>query len=138
MWVIIVWLFFTAVVAAAADARGRSGAAWFIVALIFSPLIGLICVLAFPNLKHQRLLEAAIAQRSAPMRLPSQLPKAGLGGKADRVTIDRTPRPFEPDGVYAGIPYRVADDGSIHAIMQGSLVRFRDFDKFTGAMGPAA
>jgi hypothetical protein len=139
MLILICWSFFTAVVAAAADARGRSGAAWFFVAFFFSPLIGLIALLAFPNLKHQRLLEAAAAQRgsSQPPALPPPLPKAGFGGRADRVTMDRSQRPFEPDGVYAGIPYRVVDDGSIHAIMQGSLVRFRDFEKFTGAMGSA-
>jgi hypothetical protein len=49
--------------------------------------------------------------------------------------LDRTPRPFEPDGVLAGVPYRVADDGSILAVMQGATVRFQDFEKFTGALG---
>jgi hypothetical protein len=43
---------------------------------------------------------------------------------------------FDPDGVLGGIPYRVADDGSIHAIMQGATVRFSDFDRFTGAIDP--
>jgi len=33
------------------------------------------------------------------------------------------------DGVYAGVPYRVAPDGSIDAIMHRAMVRFRDFDK---------
>jgi len=34
-----------------------------------------------------------------------------------------------------GFQYRVAPDGSIDAIMQGTMVRFRDFDKFTGSIG---
>jgi hypothetical protein len=138
MLIFIVWLVFTGVVAAAAEARGRSGLGWFFVAFFLSPLIGILLLLIFPNLKHERLLEAAISERGkvhpTPLPLPPPLPKASLGGRADRVTIDRTPRPFEPDGVYAGVPYRVSDDGSIDAIVQGSMVRFRDFDKFTGAL----
>jgi hypothetical protein len=139
MLIFITWLIFTGVVAAAAEARGRSGVGWFFVASFVSPLIGILLLLVFPNLKHERLLEAAISERGkvgpAAIHLPPPpLPKASLGGRADRVTIDRTPRPFEPDGVYAGVPYRVVDDGSIDAIMQGSMVRFRNFDKFTGAL----
>lgn len=136
MLILIVWLILTGVVAAAADARGRSGAGWFFVAFFLSPLIGILLLLVFPNLKHERLLQAAISERGKvqPISLPPPLPKARLGGRADRVTVDRTPRPFEPDGVYAGVPYRVVDDGAIDAIMQGSMVRFRDFDKFTGAL----
>ncbi|HEY5504619.1 MAG TPA: hypothetical protein VIK28_05625, partial [Sedimentisphaerales bacterium] len=101
----------------------------FVLAVIISPLIGILFVLALPNLKHEALLR----QIARPERPPPQRP--GIGGKSTRVTVDRTPGPFEPDGVYAGVPYRVAADGSIDAIMQGAMVRFRDFDKFTGAMG---
>ncbi len=46
----------------------------------------------------------------------------------------RSPKPFEPDGVLAGFPYRVRPDGSIDVIMQGAAVRFRDFDKFNAAI----
>ncbi|PDT77153.1 superinfection immunity protein [Bradyrhizobium sp. C9] len=56
--------------------------------------------------------------------LPPPLPAAArLAGPA-----------FEPDGVLASVPYRVADDGSIEAVMQGMMVRFGDFDKFTNAV----
>jgi len=137
MFIFIFWLILTGAVAAAAEARGRSGAAWFFVAFFLSPLIGIVLLLLFPNLKHERLLEAAIAQRESGTRLPPPLPKASLGGRVDRITVDRTPRLFEPDGVYGGVPYRVAEDGSIHAIMQGATVRFHDFDKFTGVVGSA-
>ena len=37
--------------------------------------------------------------------------------------------PFEPDGVYAGIPYRVLPDGSIEAMMPGGLVKFKNMDQ---------
>jgi hypothetical protein len=38
--------------------------------------------------------------------------------------------PFEPDGIYAGIPYRVLETKAIGAMLSGSLVRFRDMDQF--------
>jgi len=129
MEIIVGWIIFAVVVGVAASARGRSGFGFFLLSLVLSPLIGILFVMAMPNLKHEDLLKQIAGRQPTPM------PKAQIGGKADRVTVDRTPRPFEPDGVFAGVPYRVADDGSIHAIMQGSMVRFRDFDKFTDALG---
>ena len=132
MGVLAFWLIAAIVVAIAADARGRSGIGWFVIAVFLSPLIGLVLVLVIPNLKIERTLAAgaALQRRNS----PPPMPVAAFGGKADRITVDRSPRPFEPDGVFNGVPYRVADDGSIHAIMQESIVRFRDFDKFTGAL----
>jgi hypothetical protein len=53
MWIFIFWIIFTGLVAAAADARGRSGAAWFCVAFFLSPLIAVVLLLIFPNLKHE-------------------------------------------------------------------------------------
>ena len=48
-------------------------------------------------------------------------------------------RPFEPDGVYAGIPYRVLPDASIEAMMPGGLVKFKDVDQLLAVVndGPA-
>lgn len=46
-----------------------------------------------------------------------------------------TARPFEPDGIHAGIPYRLMRDGSITAIIQGATVRFADDAKFSAATG---
>lgn len=40
------------VVAAVAQSRGRSGAAWFILALLISPLFALIAVAVMTNLRH--------------------------------------------------------------------------------------
>jgi hypothetical protein len=37
--------------------------------------------------------------------------------------------PFEPDGVYAGIPYRVHPDASIEAMLPGGLVKFKNLDQ---------
>ena len=118
------WLIFAIGVAVAATARGRSGGGWF----LLSPLVGLILVLLSPNLRQEQILLAG--------RSDAAPPRASIGGHASRVTVDRTPGPFEPDGVLAGFPYRVADDGSIEAIMQGAKVKFRDFEKFTSAINP--
>jgi hypothetical protein len=101
---------------------------WFILAVMISPLLGILFVLVLPNLKHEALLNG-LARRERPP------PRASIGVKSTLVSVDRTPQPFEPDGVYAGVPYRVAPDGSIDAIMQGAMVRFRDFDKFTASIG---
>src|SRR5262249_54460057 len=114
MEIVIGWLIFAIIVGVAANARGRDGAGWFFLAVIISPLLALILVLVIPNLRHEKLLtDLSNRDRS--------VPSSSIGGRASRVTVDRSPKPFEPDGVYAGYPYRVSHDGSIEAIMQGAL-----------------
>lgn len=126
MEIVLLWFGFAFIVAIAAGSRGRSGAGWFMLAVIISPLIALIVVLVMPNLRNEELLRRHSNG--------GQLQSVGPGGQSTRVSIDRSPQPFEPDGVYAGVPYKVNPDGSIHAIMQGATVKFRDFDKFVGAL----
>lgn len=41
--------------------------------------------------------------------------------------------PFEPDGVYNSIPYRVLRDDSIEAIMPGGPVKFQTMDQFVAS-----
>ena len=43
--------------------------------------------------------------------------------------------PFEPEGVYSSIPYRVLPDSSIEAMMPGGLVKFKNMDLFLAASG---
>jgi hypothetical protein len=124
---VLFWLIFAFVVAVAASARGRSGAAWFLVSIVLSPLIGLILVLVLPNLRHEQLLHTLAGRSAAP-------PRASLGGKATRVSIDRSDRPFTPDGIYAGAPYRAERDGSVTAMMSGGIVAFRSVEQFQAAM----
>jgi len=50
MEVFLLWLAFAIVVGIAASARGRSGLAWFLIAVLISPLIALIAVLVMRNL----------------------------------------------------------------------------------------
>lgn len=42
--IFILWLTFSAVVAMLASAFNRSGLVWFLVSVILTPLVGLICV----------------------------------------------------------------------------------------------
>jgi len=43
--------------------------------------------------------------------------------------------PFEPEGVYCNIPYRVLFDSSIEAMMPGGVVKFKNMDQFLAASG---
>ncbi len=45
--------------------------------------------------------------------------------------------PFESDGVYAGIPYRVLPDCSIEAMMPGGLVKFKNMDQLVDSAAGA-
>lgn len=128
MSIIIGWLILSAIVSVAASSRGRNGVLWFVIAVVTSPLIAILFVFALPNLKHEELL-SRLANREP------ERPLKTIGGHSSRVTVDRSPKPFEPDGALGGVPYRVAPDGSIHAIMQGALVKFGNFEQFTKAVG---
>lgn len=107
---VAIWLLLAVVVAIAARARGRNGFAFFFLAVIVSPLIGLLILLAFPNLRHERLL-------------------LKIAGRQEKNI------PFEPEGMYGDIPYRVTRNGAVEALMQGSVVRFKSADHMFNALG---
>lgn len=115
MSIIIGWLLLSAVVSIAASSRGRNGVFWFVIAVVTSPLIAFLFVFALPNLKQEATLER-IASGTNQQKLLHEIA-------------------MESDGALNGIPYRVATDGSIYAIMQGAPVKFADFEKFTKAVG---
>src|SRR4051794_38033499 len=46
--ILILWFVFAIMVGAAANARGRSGFGWFLLASIVSPLIAIVFLIAFP------------------------------------------------------------------------------------------
>ena len=52
----IAYFFVAGVVAAAASERGRSAVGWFFLALIITPVIGLLALIAFPRLDNQPTL----------------------------------------------------------------------------------
>ena len=45
--------------------------------------------------------------------------------------------PFEPEGVYCSIPYRVLPNNSIEAMLPGGLVTFKNMDLFLASSGSA-
>lgn len=49
--IVIVWLLFAAGVAWLASARGRSGAGWFLLAFLFSPLLSVVVLACLRDLK---------------------------------------------------------------------------------------
>lgn len=63
LWIFL-WLGLSIVTAVAANARGRSGIAWFFIAAIFSPLLGLVAVLVMRDLSA----EQASATRSEALK----------------------------------------------------------------------
>jgi hypothetical protein len=60
MTIILAWVLLAIVVGIAANSRGRSGAAWFFLAVIVSPLISGLLVLALPNRKPEQEREAEL------------------------------------------------------------------------------
>jgi phosphotransferase system glucose/maltose/N-acetylglucosamine-specific IIC component len=58
-----------------------------------------------------------------------------MARKGSTASANPTAQPFEPDGLHQGIPYRTAFDGSVEAIVQGTLVRFSDYNKFSKVTG---
>jgi hypothetical protein len=57
MWVAVAWLVLAIVVGVAASARGRSGANWFFLAVILSPLIAGLIVAMLPDLRTRQLMD---------------------------------------------------------------------------------
>lgn len=49
MEIVVVWLFFAALVGWAAGTKGRNGFGWFFIAILISPLIAAIIVLLVPR-----------------------------------------------------------------------------------------
>jgi len=48
LWLVL-WFLFSVLIGYGAKARGRDGLTWFLLALVLSPLIGLIGLLAVPS-----------------------------------------------------------------------------------------
>lgn len=133
MEAIAIWFFFALVVGLIAGAKGRSAAGWFVLACLISPLIAGVIVAALPNLKHEQMMERLVEAKTPHLAKPRS---KYLFGKISRVVIERDDA-FHPDGVYAGIPYKVGEKGTIDAVMQGRVVRFSNLDRFMSAVGKA-
>ena len=73
------WIGLSIVVAVAADTRDRSPIAWFIYAIIFSPLLGGLLLLALPNLANSFAAGGCIWRASC-----ASLKNAGGDGRSSR------------------------------------------------------
>jgi len=123
----VAWLTLALLVGAIAQARGRHGWAWGLLAAVVSPIIAVIGLLALPNLSQN---VGATARRF--VRTIETAKRAA--NAMSKPTAD-----LSADGVYAGIPYRVHHDGSIDAAMNVGVVRFKSMEHFLAAAsgGPA-
>ena len=101
---VVLWFAIAIIVGIAADTRGRNGFGWFTIAVLLSPLIAGLLLLALPRV--ERATKTALSQ----------------------------PQPaFKPEGVLKGFPYRLLEDGTVDAMMTGGLVHFRDMEQFRAA-----
>jgi hypothetical protein len=66
--IIFGWLMFTIIVAVAANTRGRNALGWGILAVLFSPLIAGLLLLALPNLRMEALLSGGSTSSFGPLR----------------------------------------------------------------------
>jgi hypothetical protein len=103
---VFIYFALAVIVGVAANTRGRSGIGWFLLAILISPLISGLLVLALPRI-----------ERSSPS-VPVELQQT---------------HSFEPGGILKGVPYRQRENGSVEAMMTGGLVRFRDMEQFRAA-----
>lgn len=60
LWWAALWLVLTVVVAFIASERGRSGAAYFLLSLFFSPVLAVLFLIAAPDLARKREHERAL------------------------------------------------------------------------------
>jgi hypothetical protein len=78
MAIVLGWIIFAVIVGVAASARGRNGFGFFLLSLMLSPLIGILFVMAMPNLKHESLLKQIADRTPAPIHFsPRQRRKSG-------------------------------------------------------------
>jgi hypothetical protein len=103
MQIALVWFLLAVVVGVAANTRGRFGFGWFLLAVVLSPLIAGLLVLALP--------------RTDTPALP----------RADAKAANT---PFTMEGAVAGIPYRRLAGGVVEAMMSGGTVRFNNMEQF--------
>ena len=102
--IIFTWIVFAIIVGIAADMRGRNGFGWFTIAILLSPLIAGLLLLALPCVEL-----------------------------ATKTALSQPQPAFKPEGVLKGLPYRLLEDGTVDAMMTGGLVHFRDMEQFRAA-----
>jgi hypothetical protein len=80
---VVGWVFFSAIVAVAAKARGRTGVGWFLLSIIISPLFALILVMALPSVILRGRMRVDIYDGKTPLyrrvRLDETVPPEDVG-----------------------------------------------------------
>jgi hypothetical protein len=110
--IILVWVGLAFTVGVTAHRRGRDGINWFTLAILISPPIAALLV----------------------WLLPTKEPFDGeIKFDRPQPTQDMHLQFFVPEGVYAGIPYRVTHFSEIDARMPYGLVRFQTMEHFLAA-----
>src|ERR1035437_489046 len=122
--IIFFWFMFSLIVGVAANTRGRNGVGWFFISMLISPLIAGLFVLALGRVEKIQIDKAA--KRSPPRMFHTRTSEPGLAAQGRG--------PFEPEGVYGGIPFRRLQTGAVDAMMSGGLVRFKDLEHFQAAV----
>jgi hypothetical protein len=89
------WLGLAIIVGVGANTRGRNGPGWFLLALIISPLLAALLLLALP-----KKLERPEEERGSMMTLIAPLPDWERKKQEPETSV------FEPDAILAGTPYR--------------------------------
>jgi uncharacterized membrane protein YhdT len=54
LFILFIWIIISWIVGAAANSRGRSAIAWFLLALVVSPIIAVLLLIAFAPVKRRR------------------------------------------------------------------------------------
>ena len=110
MGLIFIYLMLCVVVGVAANTRGRSGLGWFVLALVISPLVSGLLVLALPRIEADQFSYTAVLEP------PSVRTKQ-----------------FVSEGVLKGIPYRSLPNGRVEAAMAAGFVIFPSWEQFKAA-----
>lgn len=106
MTFLLIWLALAAVVGCAAKSRGHSGTAWFLLAVIISPVVGGLLVIALPrlhDLDHWILisptlpLAPALAER-APEHSPIDTAGCSASAPGQAVDLPHQDEAFSYDG----------------------------------------
>ena len=131
--IVFFWIAFAIIVGVAANTRGRNGVGWFILAIVISPLIAGLLVLALPR------LEKSIVPAWPGLLgfTPSNLKLREQAKEQERIDSEWKAGIFRPDGMVGGVPYRMLPNGRVDALIQGGRVRFESLDNLRSMINAA-
>ena len=151
-FVLALWVAVSIAVGYAAEARGRNGPAWFFLALLISPLLAVIILVAFPVRATQRpVFEAEAFYKGTPYcaRAGGQIEAMLPGGRVIFHNLDEFTKAMDggtiqlkhDDAMKAEFPhevhgflYRVEKNGSVSAVNRlGERLQFQNWPSFWNA-----